>query len=326
MTTVTEASDNALIQRLPAVRGRLTPNAPVGPLTWFRVGGPAEVLFRPADQSDLVEFLAARPGDVPVTVIGVGSNLLVRDGGIPGVTIRLGRGFAEVTPAGGDEIRAGAGALDLNVALTAAHAGLAGLEFLSGIPGTVGGGFRTNAGAYGSEFKDVLVLADAVDRTGGSHCVDSVDLGLSYRHSDFPDDWIFIGATFVGRRGNSSEIAQRLAEIQAAREASQPIRARTGGSTFANPPGDKAWRLIDAAGCRGLTRGGAMVSEKHANFLINTGNATAADIEGLGEEVRRRVHERSGILLEWEIRRIGRPLHGVLPAEDPEQPATAGAG
>jgi UDP-N-acetylmuramate dehydrogenase len=300
MTTVTEASDNALIQRLPAVRGRLTPNAPVGPLTWFRVGGPAEVLFRPADQSDLVEFLAARPGDVPVTVIGVGSNLLVRDGGIPGVTIRLGRGFAEVTPAGGDEIRAGAGALE--------------------------GGFRTNAGAYGSEFKDVLVLADAVDRTGGSHCVDSVDLGLSYRHSDFPDDWIFIGATFVGRRGNSSEIAQRLAEIQAAREASQPIRARTGGSTFANPPGDKAWRLIDAAGCRGLTRGGAMVSEKHANFLINTGNATAADIEGLGEEVRRRVHERSGILLEWEIRRIGRPLHGVLPAEDPEQPATAGAG
>ena len=326
MTAVAGAQNNTLIRRLPSVRGRLTPNAPIGPLTWFRVGGPAEVLFRPADAEDLAEFLAALPGDVPVTVIGVGSNLLVRDGGIPGVTIRLVRGFAEVTPAGGDEIRAGAGALDLNVALTAAHAGLAGLEFLSGIPGTVGGGFRTNAGAYGSEFKDVLVLAAAVDRTGGWHCVDAVNLGLSYRHSDFPDDWIFIGATFVGRRGNPSEIAQRLAEIQAAREASQPIRARTGGSTFANPPGHKAWQLIDEAGCRGLTRGGAMVSEKHTNFLINTGNATAADVEDLGEEIRRRVQERFGILLEWEIRRIGRPLVGETAIEAASEPATARAG
>jgi UDP-N-acetylmuramate dehydrogenase len=300
--------NGGLIKRLPTVRGRLTPNAPVGPLTWFRVGGPAEVLFRPAGAADLAEFLAATPLDIPVAVIGVGSNLLVRDGGIPGVTIRLGGGFAVVEAAGGDEIRAGAGALDMNVALTAAQAGLAGLEFMSGIPGTVGGGFRTNAGAYGSEFKDVLVLADAVDRSGGWHCVDAADLGLSYRHSDFPDDWIFTGVNFVGRRGDPAQIAQRLQEIQAAREASQPIRARTGGSTFANPPGHQAWQLIDAAGCRGLVRGGAMVSEKHTNFLINTGNATAADIEALGEEVRRRVHDRFGIVLEWEIRRVGRRL------------------
>lgn len=307
--------NSALIRRLPPVRGRLVADAPIGPLTWFRVGGPAEVLFRPAGATDLAEFLGATPPDIPITVIGVGSNLLVRDGGIRGVVIRLGRGFAEVAPAGGDEIRAGAGALDLNVALTAAHAGLAGLEFLSGIPGTVGGGFRTNAGAYGTEFKDVLVLADAVDRSGRWHCVDAVDLGLSYRHSDFPDDWIFTGANFVGRRGDPAQIALRLAEIQAAREAAQPIRARTGGSTFANPPGHQAWRLIDAAGCRGLARGGAMVSEKHANFLINTGNATAAEIESLGEEVRHRVADQFGIVLEWEIRRIGL-LQGAVPAAD----------
>jgi UDP-N-acetylmuramate dehydrogenase len=314
-----------LLRRLPPVRGRLAANAPIGPLTWFHVGGPAEVLFRPADEHDLAGFLAALPEDVPVTVIGVGSNLLVRDGGIAGVVIRLGRGFVEITP-GDDEVVTGAGALDLNVALTAAEAGIAGLEFLSGIPGTVGGGFQTNAGAYGSEFKDVLVSADAVDRSGTIHRVGVVDLGFSYRHFGAPPDWIFTSAIFRGQRGDRAAIAQRMAEIHGAREASQPIRARTGGSTFANPPGHQAWRLIDEAGCRGLTRGGAMVSEKHTNFLINTGNATAADIEGLGEEVRRRVQDRFGILLEWEIRRIGRPADGAAPVEERTPAAAASSG
>ena len=301
----------ALIERLPKVRGRLTPNAPVGPLTWFRVGGPAEVLFRPTDSADLAEFLAATPPEIPMTVIGVGSNLLVRDGGIRGVVIRLGRGFAEITPKEDGEVGSGAGALDLNVALTAAEAGIAGLEFLSGIPGTVGGGFRTNAGAYGCEFKDVLVRAEAVDRNGTLHRATPAELGLSYRHSETPADWIFTHAVFRGTPGERAEIAARLSEIQAAREASQPIRARTGGSTFANPPGHRAWELIDRAGCRGLTRGGAMVSEKHTNFLINTGGATAADLEGLGEEVRGRVYDHCGVMLEWEIRRIGEPAAGM---------------
>jgi UDP-N-acetylmuramate dehydrogenase len=296
----------ALIDRMPPVRGRLTADAPIGPMTWFRVGGPAEVLFRPADETDLADFLLALPADIPVTVIGVASNLLVRDGGIPGVTIRLGRGFVDITTEG-DTVRAGAGALDLNVAMTAAESGIGGLEFLSGVPGTIGGGLRMNAGAYGGEIKDVLVEAGAVDRQGKIHRVSAAELGLSYRHSDAPEDWIFTGAVLRGQRGESAEIDARMAEIKAAREASQPIRARTGGSTFANPPGDSAWRLVDAAGCRGLVRGGAMVSEKHTNFLINTGNATAADLEGLGEEVRRRVHAQFGIVLTWEIRRIGRP-------------------
>ena len=295
----------SLMERLPAVRGRLTPNAPIGPLTWFRVGGPAEVLFRPADAADLADFLAATPMDVAVTVIGVGSNLLVRDGGIPGVTIRLGRGFAEIVTEG-ETLRAGAGALDLNVALTAAGAGIAGLEFLSGVPGTIGGGLRMNAGAYGSEIKDMLVDAEAVDRRGKTHRAPVAAMGLSYRHSGAPDDWIFTGALLHGRRDEPAAIATRMGQIKAAREAAQPIHARTGGSTFANPPGDQAWRLIDAAGCRGLRRGGAAVSEKHTNFLINTGEATAADIEGLGEEVRRRVHAQFGVVLDWEIRRIGR--------------------
>jgi UDP-N-acetylmuramate dehydrogenase len=279
-------------------------------MTWFRVGGPAEVLFRPADEADLAEFLKGLPAETPVTVLGVGSNLLVRDGGISGVTIRLGRGFAEVTPED-DMVRAGAGALDLNVALTAAEAGVAGLEFLSGVPGTIGGGLRMNAGAYGGEIKDALVEAGAIDRRGAVHRVTVAELGLSYRHSAAPDDWIFTGAVLRGRRGDPAEIAARMEEIKTAREASQPIRTRTGGSTFANPPGDSAWRLIDAAGCRGLVRGGAMVSEKHTNFLINTGTASAADVEGLGEEVRRRVHAQFGIVLEWEIRRVGRHSAGA---------------
>ena len=300
---------SGLIQRLPAVRGRLVPDAPIGPMTWFHVGGPAEMLFRPADEQDLAEFLAAIPEDVPVTVLGVGSNLLVRDGGIPGIVIRLGRGFTEIAAADG-EVHAGAGALDLNVALTAAEAGITGLEFLSGIPGTIGGGFRTNAGAYGSEFKDVLIAAEAIDRSGTAHRATPAELGLSYRHSEAPADWIFTRAIFRSENGDPDLIAERMTEIREAREGSQPIRARTGGSTFANPPGDSAWRLIDAAGCRGLRRGGAMVSEKHTNFLINTGDATAADIEGLGDEIRRRVEAQFGVVLEWEIRRIGRPLPG----------------
>ncbi|HVC51025.1 MAG TPA: UDP-N-acetylmuramate dehydrogenase [Stellaceae bacterium] len=307
----------SLLSRLPPVRGRLSENAPIGPLTWFRVGGPAEVLFRPADEADLAAFLAALPTDILVTVIGVASNLLVRDGGLPGITIRLGRGFTEVVP-DSDAVRAGAGSLDANVALVAAEAGIAGLEFLSGVPGTIGGALRMNAGAYGGEIKDVLVAADAVDRHGTVHRLPAAGMNLSYRHCGVPDDWVFTGALLRGRRGDPAAIAARMAEIRAAREASQPIRARTGGSTFANPPGDQAWRLIDAAGCRGLVRGGAMVSEKHTNFLINTGTATAADIEGLGEEVRRRVFARFGVVLDWEIRRIGRPLTGVAPVESAE--------
>jgi UDP-N-acetylmuramate dehydrogenase len=301
-----------VLGHLPKLRGRLTPDAPVGRQSWFGTGGTADCLFRPADLADLAACLAALPAEIPVTVIGVGSNLLVRDGGIPGLTIRLGRDLARIAVEG-EEIAAGAGALDLNVALTAAEQGLAGLEFLSGIPGTIGGGLRMNAGAYGSEFKDVLLEATALDRGGAAHRLAPQQMGLSYRHSSVDPEWIFVGARLRGRPGDPLAIGRELARIREAREATQPIRARTGGSTFANPPGDKAWRLIDAAGCRGLVRGGAMVSEKHTNFLINTGTATAADLEALGEEVRRRVHELFGVALAWEIRRIGRPLAGLAP-------------
>jgi UDP-N-acetylmuramate dehydrogenase len=300
-------STAALIERLRPVRGRLLANAEIGKQTWFGVGGPAEMLFRPADAADLAVFLAALPPEIRVSVIGVGSNLLVRDGGIPGVTIRLGRGCAAIAVAG-DEIRAGAAALDRIVALAAAEAGIAGLEFLSGIPGSIGGSVRMNAGAYGREIKDVLASATALDRRGKSHPLKAAAMGLSYRHSEIDPSWILIEARLCGIPGDRTIIASRLAEIRAAREATQPVRARTGGSTFKNPPGESAWRLIDAAGCRGLIRGGAMVSEKHANFLINTGSATAADLEGLGEEVRRRVYETSGIMLSWEIERIGLPV------------------
>lgn len=299
-----------LIDRLPSVRGRLTENTPLAGVTWFRVGGPAEVLFRPADVDDLAAFLAAKPADVPVTAIGVASNLLVRDGGVEGVVVRLGRGFVDIE-ARGAEMHAGAGALDLNVAIAAREAGLAGLEFLSGIPGTIGGALRMNAGAYGNEIKDVLVRASALDAAGHRHDLDRAEMGLSYRHCTVAEGWIFVAAVLRGAAGEPALIQQRMAEIERERSASQPIRARTGGSTFANPPGHKAWELIDQAGCRGLARGGAMVSEKHANFLINTGGATAADIEGLGEEVRRRVFERFGVALEWEIRRIGKPAAGL---------------
>ena len=298
------------IERLPPVRGRLTENVPLAPITWFRAGGAAEIMFRPADVDDLAGFLARKPADVPVTVIGVASNLLVRDGGVDGVVIRLGRGFVGIR-IDGATVEAGAGALDLNVALACREAGVAGLEFMSGIPGTVGGGLRMNAGAYGREFKDVLRQAVALDAAGNKHVLPLAALGLSYRHSGVAEEWIFVQAVFAGEPGAAAAIGRRMGEIQAARETSQPIRARTGGSTFANPPGHKAWELIDRAGCRGLTRGGAMVSEKHANFLINTGSATAADLEGLGEDVRRRVHETCGVTLDWEIRRIGRPVEGA---------------
>jgi UDP-N-acetylmuramate dehydrogenase len=296
-------STSHLIDRLPKPRGRLTADAALGPQTWFRAGGKAEVLFRPADTEDLAAFLKALPMDVPVTVLGVGSNVLVRDGGIRGVVIRLMRGFTGVAVEG-NEVIAGAGAPDLNVALTARDHSLTGLEFLSGIPGTIGGAFPTNAGAYGGDLAQVLISAEAVDRTGRIRTVTPAELGLTYRHSTAPADWIFTSARLRAAPGDQLAIARRIAEIDSARAESQP-RSRTGGSTFANPLNMKAWELIDRAGCRGLTVGGAQVSDKHTNFLINTGEATAADIEGLGEEVRHRVFEQSGVLLQWEIRRIG---------------------
>jgi UDP-N-acetylmuramate dehydrogenase len=291
------------MDRLPPVRGRLTMNTAIGRQTWFGVGGTAEALFRPADTEDLAAFLAALAAEIPVTVIGAGSNLLVRDGGIPGVAIRLGRGLGSIAIADG-VVCVGAGDYDRLVAVAAARAGLAGLEFLSGIPGTIGGSLRMNAGAYGVEIGDVLVSATALDRGGCRHVIDRAAMALSYRHCGIDPGWIFVDARLRGIPGERTEIAKRLMEIRAMREATQPIRARTSGSTFANPPGQSAWRLIDAAGCRGLARGGAVVSRKHANFLINTGSATAADIEGLAEEVRRRVRETSHARV--EIQRIGR--------------------
>jgi UDP-N-acetylmuramate dehydrogenase len=293
-------------EALPPVRGTLTHEAALKDLVWFRAGGPAEVLFRPADADDLAAFIAARPEDLRVSVIGVGSNLLVRDGGIPGVVIRLGRAFTEVR-ASGTAVAAGASALDLNVALAARDAGVAGLEFLSGVPGLIGGGLRMNAGAYGSDMAAVVTSATALDPHGRLHKLSKDELGFTYRHSAIEPDWIFVGAEMAGRADTSQAIQARIAEIQSARAESQPIRSRTGGSTFTNPPHRKAWALIDAAGCRGLTVGGAQVSEKHCNFLINTGTATAADLEALGEEVRRRVKAQSGVELHWEIKRIGVP-------------------
>ena len=297
-----------LIDRLPPVRGRLDEDVPLASIAWFRVGGPAEVMFRPADRDDLCAFLAARPADVPVTVIGLASNLLVRDGGVPGVVIRLGRECAQI---GIDDgvVRAGAGASDVNVSRASCDAGLGGLEFLSGIPGAIGGAVRMNAGAYGREIKDVLIDAEAVGADGTVHRIDAPSLGFTYRHCDAPEDWIFTEARLRGAPDLPARIAERMSKIAVARKESQPIRTRTGGSTFKNPPGLKAWELIEQAGCRGLLRGGAQVSPMHCNFLINTGTATAADLEGLGEDVRRRVRENSGVELEWEIKRIGVPAN-----------------
>jgi len=292
-----------LIERLPPVRGRLTENASLAGITWFAVGGPADVLFRPADRDDLADFLRNKPRDVPVSVLGVGSNLLVRDGGIRGVVVRLGRGFVDISVRD-DRVHAGAGALDLNVALTARDHGLAGLEFLSGVPGTIGGALRMNAGAYGGDMARVVVTAEAVDGQGNVLTLSPRQLGFSYRQSAVEADVIFTGAVLQGTPGDKTVIAHRIAEIENERQASQP-RSKTGGSTFMNPPGLRAWELIDRAGCRGLTIGGAQVSEKHCNFLINTGEATAYDVEALGEEVRRRVLTKTGVALQWEIKRVG---------------------
>jgi UDP-N-acetylmuramate dehydrogenase len=264
------------------------------------------VLYRPADIDDLSQFLAARPAGVPITVLGVGSNVLVRDGGVPGVVIRLGREFAGLA-VDGEEIDAGAAAMDVNVARLACAAGIGGLEFLSGVPGTIGGALRMNAGAFESEVKDVVVAAEALDGHGRRHCLNGRALGFGYRSSAVPADWVFISARLRGRPDETGAIAGRMDEIRKLRERTQPMRVRTGGSTFTNPPGRKAWELIEAAGCRGLAHGDAMVAEKHCNFLINKGSATAADLEALGEEVRRRVLAMSGVPLHWEIRRLGVP-------------------
>jgi UDP-N-acetylmuramate dehydrogenase len=291
---------------LPPVRGKLLRDEALAPYTWFRVGGPADALFIPADEQDLAQFLAALPANVPVFAMGVGSNLIVRDGGMAGVVVRLaGRAWGQVR-CEGTRVIADAGALDASVAKAAAKAGIAGLEFLVGVPGTIGGALTMNAGCYGRETKDVLVSADALDRSGRRVKLSNADFGYTYRHSMAPDDLIFLSATFEGQPDEPAAIEARMAEITAKREAAQPIREKTGGSTFKNPPGENAWRLIDKAGLRGARRGGAQVSEKHCNFLINTGAATAADIEGLGEDVRGKVLEASGVELQWEIRRVGR--------------------
>ncbi len=301
-----------LIDRLPKVRGKLREGAQLAKITWFQVGGPADVMFRPADEADLADFLKGKPADMPVTVIGVGSNLLVRDGGIRGVVIRLGRPFTDVVVEDG-AVHAGAGALDLHVAQTAQMNGIAGLEFLSGIPGTIGGALRMNAGAYGSEIKDILVSATAIDGNGNVHTVTPDEMEMTYRHCGVPEDWIFTSAILRASSGDPEDIAKCMDEIQKARAGSQPIKSRTGGSTFANPVPDRAWEVIDAAGCRGLTIGGAQMSEQHCNFMINTGDATALDLEQLGDEVRRRVKEHSGVELRWEIRRIGERLgHSII--------------
>jgi UDP-N-acetylmuramate dehydrogenase len=301
------------------LRGRAQFDALLGPTTWFRVGGPAEVLVRPADAKDLAAFLRALPLEVPVRVLGACSNIIVRDGGLPGVTLRLARGFTAIVP---DKtgLVAGAGALDVTVAEHAAAAGLAGLEFLCGIPGSIGGAVAMNAGAYGGDIAGVLDWAELVTRSGEIVRVGAADLALAYRHASLPVGAIVVRARLRGTAGDAAAIAARMAEIRASREATQPIRSRTGGSTFRNPPAMKAWELVDAAGCRGMARGGARVSEKHCNFLINEDNASASDLEGLGEEVRRRVFAMSGVNLEWEIHRIGVPSPAAFHA------ATSAAG
>jgi UDP-N-acetylmuramate dehydrogenase len=289
---------------MPRLRGRLLPNQSLAELTWFRVGGPAQIVFMPEDEGDLGYFLANLPSEIPVTVIGLGSNLIVRDGGVQGVVIRLGRGFNEVAVEGA-RIRAGAAVPDVKVARAAQEVGIAGLAFMRGIPGGVGGALRMNGGAYGRETKDALVEARAVDRKGNVHVLKNGDMGYTYRHCGVPRDFIFTQALYDGEPGDPAAIAAAMDKITESREATQPIKSRTGGSTFKNPAGQKAWQLIDAAGCRGLKVGGAQVSELHCNFLINNGGATAADIETLGETVRKRVQENSGVELQWEIERVG---------------------
>jgi len=295
--------------QLPAVRGKLLRDEPLGPFTWFRVGGAAEALFLPADHEDLRDFLKALPASVPVTVLGVGSNVIIRDGGVEGVVIRLaGRAFGSVeADADTQRITAGSAALDANVARAAAKAGIAGLEFYAGIPGSVGGALTMNAGCYGSETKDVLISAWGYDRSGTRRELALADFGYTYRHSAAPADIIWVEATYQGRADDPEAVQARIAEITAKRETTQPIREKTGGSTFKNPPGHSSWKLVDEAGWRGKPYGGAMFSTLHSNFMINTGEATAADLEGLGEAVRADVKAKTGIDLHWEIKRIGRP-------------------
>ncbi len=295
----------ALKASLPQLRGRLLPHQSLGEFTWFRVGGPAQALFMPEDEDDLSYALRNMPAEIPVTVLGAGSNTIVRDGGVAGVVVRLGRGFNDVS-IDGTHVTVGTAILDVLVARAAQKASVAGLAFYSGIPGTIGGALRMNGGAYGGETKDVLIEARGVDRQGNVRTYTNADMGFTYRHCSVPEDVIFTSAVFQGREGDAQAIAAEMAEIKSKRESSQP-RNRTGGSTFKNPPGHKSWQLIDAAGCRGLKVGAAQVSELHCNFLINTGEATAADIETLGETVRARVKENSGVQLEWEIKRIGNP-------------------
>ncbi len=295
-----------LAEMLPPIAGRVQTDLVLGPTTWFRVGGPAEILVRPASTADLARLLQDMPRDVPVTVIGAASNLIIRDGGISGLVIRLARGFGDIEVFA-DGVVAGGACLDATVAERAAAAGLAGLEFLCGIPGSVGGAVAMNAGAYGGDVANRLEWAEIVTRQGALRRLTAGEIGFSYRHAGLPPECVVVRARFGATPGDAGAIAARMAEIRSSREATQPVRARTGGSTFRNPPHAKAWELIDAAGCRGLTRGGAQVSEKHCNFLINTGAASAADLEGLGEEVRRRVHAMSGVSLTWEIKRIGIP-------------------
>lgn len=298
---------------MPDHKGKLTPNAPLAPLVWFKAGGAADWLFEPKDVADLQHFLAALAPEVPVMALGLGSNLIVRDGGVPGVVIRLGKPFAKVTARDAVTLDCGGGASGILVSSTARDAGIAGLEFLRSIPGTVGGFVRMNGGAYGREVKDVLIDCDVIDRTGGLARLDLADLGYAYRHSDLTDGSVVVSARFRGEPGEPAAIQAEMDRISAAREASQPLRSKTGGSTFKNPEGHKAWALVDAAGCRGLTRGGAQVSEKHTNFLINTGEATSTDIEALGEDVRARVKETQGVELQWEIKRVGRMKPADLP-------------
>lgn len=293
------------VAELPKVRGRLTPHAPLAPLVWFKAGGAAEWLFEPADVEDLSAFLADLDPAVPVMGLGLGSNLIVRDGGVPGVVVRLGKAFARVERLDGTRLRCGGGASGILVSSTARDAGIGGLEFLRSIPGTVGGFVRMNGGAYGREVKDVLVEAEVVLRSGARRVLDAAQLGYTYRHSDLPEGAIVVSAVFEGQPAEPQAIQAEMDRIAAAREASQPLRSKTGGSTFKNPDGHKAWALVDAAGCRGLRKGDAQVSEKHTNFLLNLGQATSAEIEALGEEVRARVKAQSGVELEWEIQRVG---------------------
>ncbi len=308
--TPAKRPEPGLMERLPAVSGSLQADAPMARFSWFKTGGMADVLFQPADADDLAGFLKNKPADVPATVIGTASNIIFRDGGVEGVVIRTGAGFADIDIEG-DIVAAGSAAHDVTVARQARDAGLAGLEFLSGIPGTIGGGLRMNAGAYGTEFKDIFVDAEALDGEGNRHRLELAGMAFGYRQCGVPEDWIFTAARLRGAPGDRDAITRRMDEIQAEREETQPVRTPTGGSTFRNPKGVKAWQLIEKAGCQSLMRGKARVSDLHCNFLINTGGATAADLEGLGEEVRRRVFEDSGVTLEWEIRRIGRAEGGL---------------